>query len=384
MNGRVIVTDAEERASLGASRGLRRAGYEVCAVARHRRAATHWSRACSERILLPDPRENSRTFVDRLRELLRQRPYAALIPGSEASLLAVSEHRGQLEGSTRLGLPSQEAVRKTVDKVVLLEAANSAGLPSPPTRICADAETAAAAAAELGYPVVVKPSRSFVPVNGGFRQEGVVVVPDAMALGQSVPEFTPPFLVQRFQRARFLSCTGVFADGRLLALTTSRVLRLWPPIAGMHAFAETIRPTRELTSRVRTLLESLEWQGIFQLQLLELADGRLSVIDLNPRLFASIALDTDAGSNAAAVWCDWLLGRDPSPVVARPARRYRWEEGELCHLAWQLRHGQLRAAASVLRPHRHVTHAWFRVTDPGPLVARWLNLALRSAPRRRG
>jgi len=379
----VVVTDAEERASLAACRGLTSAGYRVCAVAGHRPAATHWSRSCAERILLPDPRASPRTFVDRLAELLRSGRYAALIPGSEASLLAVSEHRGRLECSTRLGLPSREAVRKSVDKLSLLDAAASAGLSSPPSRSCTDLETAAEAASELGYPVLLKPAQSFVPVNGGFRQQGVVVVADRAALTRAVPSFPSPFLVQRFERARFLSCTGVVADGRLLALTTSRVFRLWPPLAGMHTFSETIRASRELTSRARALLTELEWQGIFQLQLLELGDGRLSVIDLNPRLFASIALDEHAGANVAAIWCDWLLGRDPAPVVARPNRRYRWEEGELCHFAWQLRHRRLRAAASVLLPHRRVTHSWFRVTDPGPLVARGLSLMLRSGRRSR-
>ena len=134
----------------------------------------------------------------------------------------------------------------------------------------------------------------------------------------------------------------------------------------MHAFAETVaRSGRALTDRARALLGSLGWQGIFQLQLLELADGRLAVIDLNPRVFASIALDADAGANLAAVWCDWLLGRDPAPVTARPARRYRWEEGDLCNFAWQLRHRRLRAAAGVLLPHRRVTHAVVPRDRPG-------------------
>jgi predicted ATP-grasp superfamily ATP-dependent carboligase len=151
----------------------------------------------------------------------------------------------------------------------------------------------------------------------------------------------------------------------------------------MHSFAETVAAPRGLAERLRTLLGTLGWQGIFQLQMLELADGRLAVIDLNPRVFASIALDTDAGANPAAVWCDWLLGRDPAPVTARLARRYRWEEGDLCNFAWQVRHRRLRAAASVLLPHRRVTHAWFRATDPGPLLARGFNLAFGSAPSRR-
>jgi predicted ATP-grasp superfamily ATP-dependent carboligase len=338
-------------------------------------------------MLHPDPRASVSAFVDRLEELLRGGRYAVLIPGSDASLLAVSEHRERLERSTRLGLPSREAVQRSVDKLLLLEAAAEADLAPPQSRTCTDLGAAEAAAAELGYPVVLKPAQSFIPVNGGLRQEGVVVAANATALAEAVPRFTPPFIVQRFERARFLSCTGVVADGRLLALTTSRVLRLWPPVAGMHTFAETVPVPSGLTGRVRALLTSVGWQGIFQLQMLELADGRPGVIDLNPRLFASIALDTDAGANPAAVWCDWLLGRDPAPVVSEPARRYRWEEGELCHFAWQLRHRRVRAAARVLLPHRRVTHSWFRVTDPGPLVARGVNLVsgtiARGGARRR-
>ena len=383
MSERIVVTDAEERAALGACRGLTSAGYRVCAVARLRPAATHWSRSCAERVLLPDPRRNVEAFVDQLGQLLQGGKYSALLPGSEASLVAVSEHRERLECSTKLGLPSREAVRKSVDKVSLLEAAESVGLASPATRTCADHESAMAAAEEVGFPIVLKPGRSFVPTNGGFRQEGVVIVADPAALDRALAGFTAPFLVQRFERARFVSCTGAFAEGRFLALTTSRVLRLWPPVAGMHTFSETTRPSPDLTTRVRALLAALGWQGIFQLQLLELSDGRLSVIDLNARLFASIALDHYAGANPAPVWCDWLLGRDPKPVVAKPARRYRWEEGDLCHFAWQLRHRRLRAAAAAILPHRRVTHSWFRVTDPGPLVARGLNLLLRSADRSR-
>ena len=374
----VVVTDAEERAALGACRGLTRAGYRVCAVGHRRRAATHWSRSCAERVVLPDPRESVHGFIEGLDRLLRSGHYAALIPGSEAALLTVSEHRDRLERWTRLGLPSREAVRRSVDKLLLLEAAAGAGLAQPPSRACADLQEAERAARELGYPVVLKPAQSFLPVNGRLRQHGVVVVANDDEVAQAVQKLAPPFLVQRFERARFLSCTGVFADGRLLALTTSRVLRLWPPVAGMHTFSETVRAPAGLADRVRELLAEIGWQGIFQFQMLELPDGRLSVIDLNPRVFASIALDDSAGANLAAVWCDWLLGRNPLPVVAQPARRYRWEEGEICHFAWQLRHRRLRAAVAAVLPHRRVTHSWFRVTDPGPLVARGLNLAFRS------
>ena len=382
MSIRIVVTDAEERAVLGACRGLARAGYRVSAVARQRPAATHWSRSCAERVLLPDPRDSVRTFVDRLEELLRSGEYSALIPGSDASLLAISDYRGRLEPLTRLGLPPRDAVRKSLDKLSLFRVAAVAGLPPPQSLSCAHRSEAAAAAATLGYPVVLKPARSFSRSGEGLRQQAVVVVEDAAALAQAIARYEPPFIVQRFQHGRFLSCTGVIADGRLLALTTSRVPRLWPPVAGMHTFSETVAVPSGLADRVCALLDALEWQGIFQLQMLERDDGRFSVIDLNPRVFASITLDVRAGANLAAVWCDWLLGGRPTPVIARPGFRYRWEEGELCHLMWHLRRGRLRAGAAVLVPHRRVAHAWFRITDPGPLFARALQLGLQGVKSR--
>jgi predicted ATP-grasp superfamily ATP-dependent carboligase len=377
LTDRVVVTDVEERAALAACRGLASAGYRVCAVARHRPAAGHWSRMCAERVVAPDPRKNVEAFVDTVAEALRRDRCSLLVPGSDASLVAVSERRDRLGRSAVLGLPSREAVRRSGDKLLLLEVAAEAGLAPPPSRICRDANDAPGAGGELGYPVVLKPARSFVPVNGGLRQQGVVLAAREPVLREAARRLTAPFIVQRFERAGFLSCTGLVAEGRLLALTTSRVLRLWPPAAGMHTYSETVPAPPGLAGKVRDLLKAVGWQGIFQLQMLEFDGGRLSVIDLNARPFASLALDVYAGANLPAIWCDWLLGRNPSPVVARPGMRYRWEEGELCHFAWQLGHFRLRAAAAVLKPHRRVTHAWFRVTDPAPLLVRAFEVTVR-------
>jgi predicted ATP-grasp superfamily ATP-dependent carboligase len=383
MSVRVLITDAEQRAVLGACRGLTRAGYAVSAVASSRPAATHWSRSCTERLRLPDPQDGTAVFAHRLGDILRRTEYAVVMPGTDAALLAISEHREQLEQLTRLGLPTRDVVRRSVDKIRLLEEAAAVGLAPPASVACSSGNEALAAARRLGFPAVLKPAQSFVPVGDRLRRQRIAVVADERALMGTLPRFDAPFIVQRFERARFLlSCTGVVVEGRLLALTTSRVYRMWPPQAGMHTFSETVPPPDGLAARVRALLEAIGWQGVFQFQMLEFDDGRLSVIDLNPRVFASVTLDAAAGANLAAIWCDWLLGRNPLPVTARAGLRYRWEEGELCHLAWQVRHGRLGAAAAVLRPHRKVVYAWFRPDDPAPLVARALSLALRGVKRR--
>src|SRR5436853_361135 len=58
MARRVIVTDVHDRAGLGACRSLRSSGFLVTGVASAHPAPGHWSRSCSERFALVDPRRD--------------------------------------------------------------------------------------------------------------------------------------------------------------------------------------------------------------------------------------------------------------------------------------------------------------------------------------
>ena len=123
------------------------------------------------------------------------------------------------------------------------------------------------------------------------------------------------------------------------------------------------------------------WQGIFELELIRTAPERFVPIDLNPRPYGSLALAASAGVALPALWCGWLLDRDPrppapesAPVRARPGYRYRWEDADLRNVASCLRRGRLGAALRAARPRRRVTHAYFRLRDPLPLLVRGLDI----------
>jgi predicted ATP-grasp superfamily ATP-dependent carboligase len=152
---RILVSDAEERAVLAVCRGLDRAGYLVSAVAGTRPAAGHWSRSVTQRYTLPNPRLEPDAFVAGLVAIATKNAHAALIPGVEAALLAVSEHRARLEPHLRIGLPPHDVILRALDKPALLDAATSVGLGPPPSATCAEVEEAVAAARRIGYPVVV-------------------------------------------------------------------------------------------------------------------------------------------------------------------------------------------------------------------------------------
>ena len=58
---------------------------------------------------------------------------------------------------------------------------------------------------------------------------------------------------------------------------------------------------------------------------------------------------------------------------------YRWDEAELASLGAALRHARWREAGRIVRPHRRSHAALFRLSDPGPLVARLIEVTRRRA-----
>lgn len=377
---RVVVTDAEERAALAACRGLAAAGYDVTAVASRRPAVSHWSRAPKERVLLQDPRDDPAGYVESLEAILRRGSFDAVVPGSEASLLPISAGRASIEPLVRLGLPAHEEVLRALDKVLLHELAVEARLAPPPSVVCSSTDEAVDAARELGFPVVVKPARSFLAVGTSLRQENARVVQDRRGLEAAAASLGTPLTVQEFVSPEGLvSYAGVRSGDALLGLTVARYSRTFPVPMGSAAMAVTIQPPDKLTERVADLLGRIGWEGLFELELLDLGSGRYGAIDLNPRPFGWMSLPIAAGANLPAIWCDRLLERASVPTgPARVGVRYRWEDADLRHLLWQLRRGRLRRAAAVLRPYRRVVHAHFRLDDPGPLLARLLYMAQKS------
>jgi predicted ATP-grasp superfamily ATP-dependent carboligase len=378
---RALVTDAEERAALAVCRGLAAAGYEVIAAAGRTPAAAHWSRSASRRVKLPDPRDGVGEYVDRLADAVQATQPDVVVAAAEVSLLPISEHRHRFP-DVPTGLPPHEVVLRAVDKVLLQDEAERIGLGPPPSAVCSTSAEASEAARAIGFPVLVKPTRSLSAEGTGLRQDQAAVAADEDELTRALGSLGLPVTVQHYVAdARIVSIGGVQVGGEIRGLTVARYLRTFPPSVGSASMAITVPPPDGLAVRAESLLHRIGWEGIFELELLELGPGRFAAIDLNPRPFGWMTLCEGAGANLAAIWCDRVLGRSSDASPAQPGVWYRWEDADARHFLRRLRAGQVRQAAAVLRPRRHVVHALFRIADPGPLAARLAYMA--AAPLRR-
>jgi hypothetical protein len=172
-------------------------------------------------------------------------------------------------------------------------------------------------------------------------------------------------LVQPYFTDELRSVAGVIWRGGLAAVVHQRFLRTWPPDCGMACAAETVPPDLELEDRLVALLDGYE--GIFQI---DMAGGHL--LDVNPRVYASLPLAVAAGANLAGLWCDLLRGEAPSLVRARPGVFFRWLDGDVRNVGSRLRKREIGPvdAARALRPRSRAVHDIEPFRDPGPVLAR--------------
>jgi predicted ATP-grasp superfamily ATP-dependent carboligase len=387
----VLLTDAHARSAAATCECLGHRGYRVGAATSDPPAPGQWSRFAAMRPRVCDPREDPRLFARQIADAAATGGFATVLPGSDASVLAISNHRDVFDDRVRLGMPPREAVDRCVNKAALGDYAARAGIGSPETVACADPDEASATAARLGYPVLLKPRQTVFDDRGQLRQRQSFIAHDEEALRGAVPGFGLPCLLQRFERGALVSIAGVAAGGQLLSIAFSRYIRTWPPDAGPVSFSRTEAPPPDLIGSVSALMRSLDWQGIFELELIERDEGGFAAIDFNPRLYGSVALAARAGAPIPAVWCDWLLKGEADECTARPGVYYRWEEAEARNVLQRLRAGEVGEALAVIRPRRPLARAYLRWTDPGPALgmlvrlfkSRWADMRSARAERAR-
>ena len=341
--GRLVIVsdhvDGRSRSAVAAVRALAAAGYRPVVTVTGTPSSAAASRHCAG--LLRTPAVGTPGFSEAVDRLLDEG--AALVAASDAVLVALHRPGAAL-----------------VDKALLAKRAAAAGLSVPATREFFSAALALEEAADLDYPIVVKPAVKTAPTEVARRVDGPAELPAALE------PLTGPIIVQPFSPQPMRAVCGVIADDRLVAAVHQRYLRIWPPDCGTASAAVTTGPDRDLEERLPALLNG--HVGVFQVQLV--GD---EVIDINPRAYGSLPLAVAAGANLPAIACR-IEREEPAPgiVRGRPGVRYRWLEGDMRRLLHDARAGVLTpgAVGRALLPRLGAAHSIESLWDPGPFLVR--------------
>ena len=340
------------------------------------------SRATAGTVRVPNPDFDSEGFVRTLAATAKRLGVAAVLPSSDSHFLALAGREADFAG-VALGTPSRETVDQATDKALLAELAEAAGLRTPPTKFVRGGSEAANG---FGYPAIVKPLRSRVQ-----NQDGTIATYSAHYVPNGQIQQALDFLgggealVQPYIPGVLIGVAGVSWEGELVCALHQASVRIWPVPVGGSAYAETIAPNAELEQGIGRLLRRIGWSGLFHVQFIRGSCGEHFLIDLNPRIYGSLALASGAGLNLPQIWADLLLGRQPDIGSYRVGVGFRQEEKDARALArLLLTKGGRRCALRGLWPRRGTSHAIFSLRDPVPLLTSLAKLTKLERQRSKG
>jgi D-aspartate ligase len=282
--------------------------------------ANRWSRYCSRHRPCP-PIERADEFLPWLERRVRSGEIGRVAPTTDLIAYYTSVLRQHFSPEVQRTIAPLEEIESALIKSRFTAACVAAGQAVPTTCTPDSEEGAMAAAAELGYPLILKPKSHLgigTAERGGLIRDEAALrsafrcyepEPGQRGLMELYPELRWP-LLQRYipaARLRVYSVTGIKdVDTGIVTATVSYKAEQWPADIGTSIAQIGVRDDTVLAAGLRTV-DQLVSRGIFELELVA-ERAQLLAIDWNPRAFGFINLDIARGNDLPALWFASTLG----------------------------------------------------------------------------
>jgi predicted ATP-grasp superfamily ATP-dependent carboligase len=330
---------------------------------------------------VPPPEDDPDAYVDAIAACARSAGYELVLAAEDVEMVALSAGRDRLP--CVVPHAPHPALLRAIDKLLLTEAAARAGLGVPETR-----PATAEHLEELEGPVFVKARLHWRPgLDSDHRhllarrcanREEAAEYAGAMAAAGREP------LLQEPIEGEVIAVTGVYdRDARPVALCQTRTLRL--ALGRMSSCrAESVPLDRELAEGVARMLADLGWSGVANVQFVRAPGGRPRIIDLNGRLYGSLALAYATGVNVPDLWARIGLGEAVGElVIGRPGVRFEAFGDDVERARKERRGGLARDLADVAWSSLRAPQWRRALRDPGPATDAVSQRIMQRVPRRR-
>lgn len=295
----VLVLDADQPSALSIVRALGRKGLCVHVASAASAPLAGYSRFAIETLRYPDPLREESGFIAWLSERLSQQDLELVIPVTERTLVPILRHRGSLDDS-RLAMAPSEALEQVLDKERTIELASSLGIPVPKSLNIGSLNDIEQAEAALGYPMVVKPSRSVgqdsqqrVQLSVSYahnRTELEARLRHALRFGSVI--------VQELFRGEGVGIELIADRGTVRFAFQHRRLHEVPLTGGGSSLRVSEAIVPELLAASSRLMEALRWHGVAMVEFKYAPEtGSFRLMEINGRFWGSLPLAIAAGAN---------------------------------------------------------------------------------------
>jgi predicted ATP-grasp superfamily ATP-dependent carboligase len=299
------------------------------------------SRYCSASFSYPDPVQNSRGFVETLVRVAREHEIDVVLPVTEITTALAVENRKEIERYSRMPFPMADSFNRAANKVEVLALAEQLSIPIPTGIVLRRAGEQSRWPQGLSFPVVVKPHRSRIAVNGVWRSTSVTYAENESELSAILASKDPseyPILLQQRIVGPGVGVFMCYQRGKLVAQFSHRRLREKPPSGGVSVLCESAPVAPEVKRYAQALLDALKWEGVAMVEFkMDEADQTLKLMEINGRFWGSLQLAIDAGVDFPSLLVQTLADEPMTPLdTYRIGVRSRWFLGDVDALLMRL------------------------------------------------
>lgn len=232
--------------------------------------------------------------------------------------------------------PPRGDYEAAIDKFGLVERARRLDMDVPRTLLVADPHQIRSAAETIGFPLIAKPRRSRVLTPNGWVAPEVRVVRSSNDLAELCDSWRPAdgeLLLQEFVPGHGEGMFALCHRGEIRARFSHRRIREKPPLGGVSVLREAIEPSADLLDSSQRLLADLAFTGLAMVEYRRSPEGRLVLMEINPRPWGSIQLAIDAGVDYPLLALEAASGHPWTGSLprVRVGVRTRWLLGDVDH-----------------------------------------------------
>jgi predicted ATP-grasp superfamily ATP-dependent carboligase len=305
-----FILDAQLRQALVAVRSLGSRNLRVAAAETFDGVPAFSSKWCQQKAVF-QAEEGTDGYFDHLLQILTTTGATVLIPSSDATVALLRRHRKPLEQLTHIALAKEPALAIAVNKQQTLEIADKLGLLIPRGIQIASSNDVAAAVREVGLPAVVKPVESWT----GTEQQGARFTPQlattpqrAQQLVETMTRFGGTVLLQQFLDGKREAISFLYARGHIYARFAQWAKRTDPPLGGTSVLRQSIPIPPDIGDLAERLVREIDLEGYSEVEFRRDSAGKAYLMEINPRLSASLEIAVRCGVDFPHLLYQWASG----------------------------------------------------------------------------
>jgi len=308
--------------ALGIIRSLGRRGIPIVYIDSDPGSLARHSRYIDKRLTCNKTNDSRGDLISLIKDFAkRENRKMMIIPVGDEALLALSEHKDELEQFYYLPVPRYDTAQKLVNKKLFYRMLNEMHLPHPKTYFPESLAELVAIGKTLAFPYIIKPAYS-IPFQEEFGRKVFQVksLQDLDRAADKLRDRNMEVVIQEIIPGRELYAFFTYFNksSEPLAICGWDKIRQYPLDFGFGTFCKSNwRPAAAHDSL--QLLQTLRYHGFAEVEVKrDSGDGEYKIIEINPRTSLQNTLAGACGADVA-----YAAYLDAGRQAAKPSLSFR-------------------------------------------------------------